>query len=863
MRGTSKWLVMIAAFAALPASPGPSLAAGQPTAGGVDDAARHEQAARRLLREGEYQRAADAALAALSARERASGRDHPDTLAALELLASIYNRQGRTYELDPLLVRLVDTRQRLLGATDPATLRAKLELVESYQQQGRGQEALNLAFEVLAVQLKREGAEHPATTPTLRALGALLLEAGNAEQAVNVLQRAYLNLQKLHGDEHPDTQRALVTLGAAWLQSGQFELSGGAAVRLIEALAKEQTPNSDYLTQALSIRLLSLIGQRRAYDEFMPTARALAAAERTRRLRDMAYGAGEESAARTRSLGTRTYTLFLDAAWLAAMEKEAEPVATVRPEAFEALQQAMIGPANEAIVRRALGRLAARRSARLGEVAAELERLRRRWAALPEDISATFMLPDADGASERQRLETERAQIDLRLTKLAEEMRAAFPDYYDYLVADAVPVDKARQLLGADEAILLAMPTPFSTHVMALTKDGLAWQNVAAPERDISAAVQQLRWEVGASVDASAEQIATWERANPAGGMASFDRTLAHQLYQAVVAPVASVLKDKKRIYIVAGGTLGAIPFSLLVTEPPQGRDNDPEALRNTRWFGDEAALVHVPSVQALGLLRDAGPSGAPQGGLAGFGDPMLQGSAETRNRGGSQRAASSQSRGLRLRSGGAIADPRALRSLARLPGTARELEAIRQTFQAPPGAIRTGAAATEKAVRAADLTDARILVFATHGLTAAEMDVVAEPGLVLTPPAEATEQDDGFLAASEVATLKLDADWVILSACNTATGEEPGQGLGGLARSFFFAGARNLLASHWPVHDEVASEITVRTITLERQGVPRAEAFRQAMRAIRLNASHDTATETWAHPFYWAPFVLIGDGGS
>ena len=94
-------------------------------------------------------------------------------------------------------------------------------------------------------------------------------------------------------------------------------------------------------------------------------------------------------------------------------------------------------------------------------------------------------------------------------------------------------------------------------------------------------------------------------------------------------------------------------------------------------------------------------------------------------------------------------------------------------------------------------------------------------------------------------------------------TGSKGAPGLSGLARAFFYAGARNLLVSHWPVRDDVASRLTVDT--LRRQAadpkLSRAEAFQQAMRAIRNDASHDSATDTWAHPNAWAPFSLIGDG--
>jgi CHAT domain-containing protein len=222
------------------------------------------------------------------------------------------------------------------------------------------------------------------------------------------------------------------------------------------------------------------------------------------------------------------------------------------------------------------------------------------------------------------------------------------------------------------------------------------------------------------------------------------------------------------------------------------------------------------------------------------------------------------------------MASVSALRRMPQLPGTARELASMRQMFGSGHGQVFTRAAATETAVRSADLSKARVIAFATHGLTpgemvagaegtrtASELFELVEPGLVLTPPDEASAGDDGYLAASEVATLRLDADWVILSACNSATPDDASEpGLSSLARAFFYAGARNLLASHWPVDDEVGARITVRTIELERAGTPRAEAFQRAMREIRMDASRDSPQGSWAHPFYWAPFVLIGDGG-
>jgi CHAT domain-containing protein len=132
----------------------------------------------------------------------------------------------------------------------------------------------------------------------------------------------------------------------------------------------------------------------------------------------------------------------------------------------------------------------------------------------------------------------------------------------------------------------------------------------------------------------------------------------------------------------------------------------------------------------------------------------------------------------------------------------------------------------------------------------------------MMSPPAVASEEDDGLLTASEIAGLKLDADWVILSACNTAAGQEPGaEALSGLARAFFYAGARALLVSHWYVDSEAATLLTSRTFAEMRSSVRigRAEAFRRAMLAVMT----DDRRPWNAHPSKWAPFVVVGEGAN
>lgn len=186
-------------------------------------------------------------------------------------------------------------------------------------------------------------------------------------------------------------------------------------------------------------------------------------------------------------------------------------------------------------------------------------------------------------------------------------------------------------------------------------------------------------------------------------------------------------------------------------------------------------------------------------------------------------------------------------------------------TLAASVNDIVLGSRASETTVKAMSndgaLADYKVVAFATHGLIAGELKGLAEPAIALTIPATASETDDGLLTASEAAGLKLDADWVVLSACNTAAGGSPNaQALSGLSRAFFYAGTRALLVSHWQVDSATAVKLTTGTFTAlkEHPGLGRAGAFRQAMLDLI-----EKGEVYEAHPAYWAPFFVVGGGGT
>jgi CHAT domain-containing protein len=344
-------------------------------------------------------------------------------------------------------------------------------------------------------------------------------------------------------------------------------------------------------------------------------------------------------------------------------------------------------------------------------------------------------------------------------------------------------------------------------------------------------------------------------------------------------------LIKNKRLLIAPSGALTQLPFQVLVTEPP--KTALPESFsgyRDVAWLARQNAVTVLPAVSALRALRLFAKESHANNAFVGFGDPLLDGdpvhfkddaiaarlAREARcSDKATQQLASLVERGGRTRAGvrssGGLANIADLRSWAPLPETADELCDVAQTLGADTATdLYLGVRATESEIKrlseSGALAKYRIVHFATHGAVAGELSGATEPGLVLTPPDKATEIDDGYLTASEIAGLKLDADWVILSACNTAAGGAQGaEALSGLARAFFYAGARSLLVSHW----EVASDSTVKLITHAAGAlksdpkIGRTEALRRSMLSLMT-----TGKGYEAHPAFWAPFVLVGEGG-
>lgn len=544
---------------------------------------------------------------------------------------------------------------------------------------------------------------------------------------------------------------------------------------------------------------------------------------------------------------------------------------SLRAEAFEAAQWAIASDAADALAK--VSARFAQGDDALGQLAEQRELLITRRDQQERELERLYSVEGPEGQAQRASTRTAYEQTLTDLRTADAQIEARFPAYSELTSPRALSVSEVQGLLRPDEGLLLILVNPEATYVWAVSRDQVAWARAAdLGDEAMTAAVARLRESLTTT---ASRGDPTLDPSIFAGRPATaFDRAESYRLYHQLVAPVESVFAGKSTLITVVTGALTTLPLAVLSTEAPTGSDTAPEALDATPWLIDRYALATLPSVSSLKALRcylvsDAArrmpscpsltggserrtASTGPRVQLAAFGAPILSGAPEDAVRG----APPADS----ILGEGRLVDVNKLKALPYLPGSKLELETLHQRY--PSALVRIGPAATETAVRQTDagaLSRARFIVFSTHGLMAGS--TAAEPGLVLTPPNAASENDDGYLSASEAAQLRLSADFVVLSACNTAAsdGRPGGEGLSGLARAFFYAGARSVLVSHWEVSDAATSTLIADTFEQldANQGDPgeRARALQAGMREVR-------ADRRWRHPAYWAAFTLVGDPG-
>jgi len=425
--------------------------------------------------------------------------------------------------------------------------------------------------------------------------------------------------------------------------------------------------------------------------------------------------------------------------------------------------------------------------------------------------------------------------------------------------AEPITIDETDELLRRDEALVSFFSLDDRLLIWFLRPGQTPlFRDEKLSNKDLSAIIARLRRSLGIRKP--------------------FDVLDSYELYKWLLQPFAVQLAGVRRLIIVPDEALLPVPFAALVTDirgkayatlaqaykdgyAPSADDLRVEYPQLAWLVKQDYAISLLPSATSLRELRSVTrprtvpPQLSEAEPFIGVGDPLLDGSGD--ERGGA----------MLLTRGGRVVDD--IRKLPRLPGTRDELLADAKALGADPTtAVFTEERATKPAVMSLNeerLAKTKVLAFATHALIAGDLKGLTEPALVLTPPKQPSGQDDGLLALEDILSLNLgNSDWIILSACNTAAPGSSGEGLSGLVRAFFYAGAPSVLVSEWSVDDTATRQLMTNVLTsyAANRTMSRAEALQAGMRKLMSEQSKgDRAYFT--HPFAWASFVIVGEGGS
>ena len=645
-----------------------------------------------------------------------------------------------------------------------------------------------------------------------RFLALLAAKSGRLDEALEIAERTHRNRMRLYGARHPQTQEAAGVRAVVRLLRGDVARAMADYEELFAATLDSPGGWLDLGASGVRGYVLGI-----AFDEFMRhvAERALKGEAIEPALSDRAM----QIADRTKLSITQQ-----------ALTDSTARVLAATPALRTLLEQ-------EQTQRTAVAAL----FTTLNGTLAQEDKLRREtrsdaFKALPE---AERKAGEDQSRALREQIKTQQADVTAARAALNTQREAIakqFPAYADLVTPTTPSPAQLRKLLGPGEAMLVVQPTDTATLVWLVRADGPGGFHASRlSAADLARRVTELR----AMLDVGSAAAGREPALQPAA---------LHALYRELLGPQEANLRDVKSLIVATQGALASLPFAALVTRAPEGN-------AAPAWLVRQMAVTQLPASSALLALRRVAQPQAAAKALLGFGDPLFNAAA-----------AAAAPQAVRRGVDGAMARNLSVydaeqgfryRDVPPLPETRAELLAVAAALGADPKTdLVMGAQATRRAVLDANLLDRRVVAFATHGLMPGELPGVSKPALAMA--ADASPGQTVLLELDDVLGLRLNAQWVLLSACNTAAGEQGGGAMSGLVRGFFFAGTRSVLATHWAVESESAAALSGATFTAQaKASVSRAESLRQAQLAM---IDGQLGAGRWNHPFYWAPYALFGD---
>ena len=430
-----------------------------------------------------------------------------------------------------------------------------------------------------------------------------------------------------------------------------------------------------------------------------------------------------------------------------------------------------------------------------------------------------------------------------RAVEIESQLQGNNPEYFQMQI-EPLAVDKVQSLIGDEDIVLEYSLGSSHSYLWAISRTGFS-SYALPPEGEIEAVVRRFRRAV------VSPGLQPGQKASPSTGDKENEEGLALELGRMLLAPVPD-LDRFKRIVVVADGALQYLPFGVLITKP---RNHDSAA--EMERLADDHEITNLPSMTALSVLRSRrNPNGRPTKGLLLFADPVFESDDPRIERiepAYDKSPQRSSSANKEVATGAAGYGSNTARHFPRLPGSRQEAAAIAEIAPKQSAEILLGFDANRSRAENQDLQNYRFIHFATHSVFDDEHP--ESSGVILSLFNRDGSPEDGYLRLRDIYGLKLSADVVVLSACDTALGKIiKGEGIVGLTRGFIYAGAPRVVATLWRVDDDATSEFMKWFYIgiFQKQESPVA-ALREAQLDMRKQAR-------WRSPYYWGGFVIEGE---
>ena len=425
---------------------------------------------------------------------------------------------------------------------------------------------------------------------------------------------------------------------------------------------------------------------------------------------------------------------------------------------------------------------------------------------------------------EINRLIERRKNIEKGIKISERRLRKESPGYIEYLTTKPVTLKNVQENLKKGQALISFIQSEQKLLAWGISENNYYYYSTANLE-DLIKHINTLR---------NAIELPIKTGVAPKN-LDNFPFSSSHSLYLELLNPFFNQFLNIEDLLIIPDGRLHSIPFAALLSEYIQNN-------LEPKWLIKEVAIGIIPSFETIASLKDTTDFDLDEIRFIGFGNPLIGQGLISKND---------------FKRRGFVEEFNQVIELPALPQTQRELELISSNFKSSNINLFLGEDATEETLKQIDLKKFNIVAFATHAISTKINSNLIEPSLILTPVSQADSKNDGILTASDINRLKFNADLVILSACETAnTSLQSNQAYAGLAESFFFAGSKAILATHWEVETNSAVEIT--TGLIRNLGQKGNLTYSQALRKSVLDLIQDN--EKYKHPLFWAPYIIIGN---